>query len=125
MNQTAIIVEYWLLKKCFKLNVGAVKFVRKTKVVVIIIWKGIHSRSDTNRTGAEILSFYYHRLLNCLDQMLAVMLLSQYQLSSSKTVRPCASCGAQCIEHVVRTWSVVYSEAPHSNSMKERDPICA
>ena len=33
--------------------------------------KGIHSRSDTNRTGAEALSFYYSRLLNCLNQMLA------------------------------------------------------
>ena len=29
--------------------------------------KGIHSRSDTNRTGAEGLSFYYPRLLHCLD----------------------------------------------------------
>ena len=37
--------------------------------------KGIHSRPDTNRTGAEGLSFYYPRLLHCLDQMLAVMLL--------------------------------------------------
>ena len=40
--------------------------------------KGIHSRSDTNRTGAEGLSFYYPRLLHCLDQMLAVVLLSQH-----------------------------------------------
>ena len=56
--------------------------------------KGIHSRSDTNRTGAEGLSFYYHRLLNCQDQMLAVMSLSQHQVLSSKTVRPCAPCGA-------------------------------
>ena len=35
--------------------------------------KGIHSRSDTNRTGAEGLSIYYPRLLCCPDQMLAVM----------------------------------------------------
>ena len=34
--------------------------------------KGIHYRSDTNRTRAESLSFYYPRLLHCLDQMLAV-----------------------------------------------------
>ena len=40
--------------------------------------KGIHSGSDTNRTGAEGLSFYYPRLLHCLDQMLAVMSLSQH-----------------------------------------------
>ena len=76
--------------------------------------KSIHSRSDTNRTGAEGLSFYYPRLLHCLDQMLAVMLLSQHRVSSSKTVRPRAPCGARCIGHAVSTWSAVCSEAPHS-----------
>ena len=40
------------------------------------------------------LSFYYPRLLHCLDQMLAVMSLSQHQVSSSKTIRPRAPCGA-------------------------------
>ena len=48
--------------------------------------KGIHSRLDTNRTGAEGLSFYYPRLLHCLNQMLAVVLLSQHRVSSSKIV---------------------------------------
>ena len=76
--------------------------------------KGIHSRSDTNRTGAKGLSFYYPRLLHCLDQMLAVMSLSQHRVSSSKTVRPRAPCGARCIGHAVSTWSAVCSEAPHS-----------
>ena len=76
--------------------------------------KGIHSRSDTNRTGAEGLSFYYPRLLHCLDQMLAVMSLSQHRVSSSKTVRPRAPCGARCIRHTVSTWSAVCLEAPHS-----------
>ena len=76
--------------------------------------KGIHSRSDTNRTGAEVLSFYYPRMLHCLNQMLAVMLLSQHQVLLSKTVRPRAPCDARCIEHAVRTWSAVCSEAPHS-----------
>ena len=76
--------------------------------------KGIHSRPDTNRTGAEGLSFYYPRLLHCLDQMLAVMSLSQHRILSSKTVRPCAPCGARCIGHAVSTWSGVCSEAPHS-----------
>ena len=46
--------------------------------------KGIHSRSNTSRTGAEGLSFYYPRLLHCLNQMLAVV-LSQHRVSSSKT----------------------------------------
>ena len=76
--------------------------------------KGIHSRSDTDRTGAEGLSFYYPRLLHCLNQMLAVVLLSQHRVSSSKTVRPRAPCGARCIGHAVSTWSAVCSEAPHS-----------
>ena len=76
--------------------------------------KGIHSRPDTNRTGAEGLSSYYPRLLYCLDQMLAVMLLSQHRVSSSKTVRPRAPCGARCMGHIVSTWSAVCSEAPHS-----------
>ena len=76
--------------------------------------KGIHSRSDTNRTGAEDLSFYYPRLLHCLDQMLAVISLSQHRVSSSKTVRPRVPCGARCIGHTVSTWSAVCSEASHS-----------
>ena len=67
-----------------------------------------------NRTGAEGLSFYHPRLLHCLDQMLAVVLLSQHRVSSSKTVKPRAPCGARCIGHAVRTWSAVCSEVPHS-----------
>ena len=93
-----------------------------TKVSVIVSFrilrrrrlKGIHSRSDTNRTGAEGLSFYYPRVLHCLGQMLEVMSLSQHRVSSSKTVRPSAPCGARCIGHAVSTWSAVCSEAPHS-----------
>ena len=70
--------------------------------------------SDTNRTGAGGLSFYYPRPLHCLDQMRAVMSLSQHRVSSSKTVRPRAPCGVQCIGHAVSTWSAVCSEVPHS-----------
>ena len=76
--------------------------------------ESIHSRSDTDRTGAEGLSFYYPRLLHCLDQMLAVMSLSQHRVSSSKIVRPRAPCGARCIRHAVSTWFAVCSQAPHS-----------
>ena len=75
--------------------------------------KSIHSRSDTNRTGAEGSLFYYPRMLYCLNQMLAVMSLSQHRVSSSKTVRPRAPCGARCIGHAISTWSAVCSEAPH------------
>ena len=53
-------------------------------------------------------------MLYCLDQMLAVVLLRQHRVSSSKTVRSRASCGARCIGHAVSTWSAVCSEAPHS-----------
>ena len=84
--------------------------------------KGIHSRSDTNRTGAEGLSFYYPRMLHCLNQMLAVVLLSQHRVSSSKTVRPRAPCGAQCLGHAGRTWSAVCSETPHSQFGKGARP---
>ena len=76
--------------------------------------KGSHSRSDTNRTGTEGLSFYYSRLLYCLNQMLAVVLLTQHGILYSKTVRPRAPCGARCTGHAVRTWSAVCSETPHS-----------
>ena len=87
--------------------------------------KGIHSRSVTNRTGAEGLSFYYPGLLHRLNQMLAVMSLSQHQVSSSKTVRPHAPCGTQCIGHAVNTWSAVCSEAPHLQFSEGESPICA
>ena len=38
----------------------------------------------------------------------------QHRVSSSKTFRPCAPCGARCIGHAVSTWSAACSEAPHS-----------
>ena len=60
------------------------EFLSRTKVEIFASrrrrhrLKGIHSRSDTNRTGDEGLSFYYPRLLHCLNQMLAVVLLNQH-----------------------------------------------
>ena len=81
---------------------------------IVFVWKGIHSRSGTNRTGASSLSFYYLRLLYCPDQMLAEILLSQHRVSSSKTVRLCAPCGARYMGHTIRTWSAVCLEASHS-----------
>ena len=100
----------------------ALQFEALVVVVVVVVWKGIHSRSNTNRTGDEGLSFYYPRLLYCLNQMLAVMLLSQHRVSSSKTVRPRAPCGARCIGHAVITRSAVCSEAPHSQFGEEARP---
>ena len=87
--------------------------------------KGIYSRSDTNRTGAEGLSFYCPRLLHCLNQMLAVMSSSQHRVSSSKTVRPRAPCGARCIGMLL-VHGLRFALRRHTrNSVKERHPICA
>ena len=98
----------------FKSNWLLIKRILAQLVVVVVVCKGIHFWSGTNRTGAEGLSFYYPKLLYCLDQMLAVMLLSQHRVSSSKTVRTRAPCGARFIGHAVRTWSAVCSAALQS-----------
>ena len=50
------------------------------------------------------------------------MLLSQHRVSSSKTVRLCAPCGARCIGHPVRTWSAVCSVALYSQFGEEARP---
>ena len=95
------------------------------KLFVFVVWKGIHSRSNTNRTGTKSLSFYYPRLLYCQDQRLAVMLVSQHRVSSSKTVRPCAPCGARCMGHAIRTWFAVCSETAHLQfGHKARPHLC-
>ena len=55
----------------------------------------------------------------------AVVLLSQHRVSSSKTVRPRAPCGARCIGHAVITWSAVCAEAPHSQlGERARPHLC-
>ena len=61
----------------------------------VIIWNDIHSRSDTNRSGAEGLSFYYPRILYCPD-----LTLLEHHLQFVQRRRTC-------------------------NSIKERDLICA
>ena len=49
---------------------------RKKIVIVAVVWEATHSGWGTNRTGAEVLSFYYPTIVYCTDQMLEVMLLS-------------------------------------------------
>ena len=71
------------------------------------------------RMGTEGLSFYHPNLLCCLDQMLAVMELSQHLVLSSKTVRPINPQGARCMGHVKIMWSAVCSLAPHSHFAEE------
>ena len=57
--------------------------------------------------------------------MLAMVLLSQHRVLSSKTVRPRAPCGARCIGHAVSTWSAVCSEVPHSQfGERARPHLC-
>ena len=67
------------------------------------------------KMGTEGLSFYYPNLLCCLDQMLAVIMLSQHLVSLSKTVRPIIPRGARCMGHVKIMWSAVCLLAPHSH----------
>ena len=56
--------------------------------------------------------------------MLAVVLLSQHRVLSSKTVRPHAPCGARCIGHAVSTWSAVCSEVPQLQFGEGARPHC-
>ena len=94
-------------------------------VVVVMVWKGIYSWSVTNRLGAEGLSFYYRRLLYCTDQMLAVMMLSQHRVLSSKFVRFSAPYGARCLRHAIRMRSAVCSWVSHSQfGERAIHPIC-
>ena len=65
--------------------------------------------------GPRVYPFYYPRLLYCLDQMLAVTVLSQHRVLSSKTVSPLAPCSVRGMGHVIRTWSAVRLEATHSD----------
>ena len=74
------------------------------------------------KMGAESLSFYHTNLLCCLDQMLAVIELSQHLVSSSKTVWPTISRGARCVGHVKIMWSAVCSLAPHLQFAEEARP---
>ena len=50
------------------------------------------------------------------NQMLAVMLLSQHRVSTSKTVSPRIPVGARCTGHVKIMCSAVRSAASHSQS---------
>ena len=57
--------------------------------------------------------------------MLAVMALTQHRVSSSKTVRPRASCGTRCIGQALKRGLRFVQRRRTHNSAKERDPICA
>ena len=71
-----LMMSDWSIESLSKQNPFRTVCQNKLSFVVIVVWKGIHARSDTNKTGAKCLSFYYPftTLLYCPDQMLAVML---------------------------------------------------
>ena len=87
--------------------------------VVFVHLKGHPLQVRHKQNWAEVLSFYYARMLYCLDQMLAVMVLDQHRVSSCKTVRPRAPSGAACMGHAIRTWSAVCSEEPAHSQLGE------
>ena len=77
------------------------------------------------KMGAQGLFLFHTSLLCCIDQMLAVIELSQHLVSLSKTVRPIISRGARCMGHVKIMWSAVCSLAPHSHfAEKARPHLC-
>ena len=74
------------------------------------------------RMGTEGSSFYHPSLLCCLDQILAVMELSQHLVLSFKTVRPIIPQSARCLQYVEIMWSAVCSLAPHTQFVEEARP---
>ena len=72
-------------------------------VFVVVVWKCMHSGSVTKTRAEDLLPIYYPRLLYFPDQMLAVVVLSQHRVLSSKIVRPRSPCDALCMEHAIRT----------------------
>ena len=64
------------IEKKRKENENVSDWSRDTTNQKSLSFEGHPLRSDTSITGAKGLSFYYSRLLNCLNQMLAVVLLS-------------------------------------------------
>ena len=70
--------------------------------------------------------FDYPQLLYRLDQMMAMMMQSQYRVLSSKTVRPRALRRFSYKRHAIRTWSAVCLMARHSQLGKGARPyLCA
>ena len=105
----------------FKINNKSnVYFQNPVKAITLFFQNPLHPHSSSFEGYPLMVRHKQDWGLYCLDQMpgsdqmLAMMSLSQHRVSSSKTVRPRAPCGARCIGHAVSTWSAVCSEAPHS-----------
>ena len=70
-----------------------------------------HPRQKQQR-NSNVVELLNHPLFR--NQMLAVMVLSQHRVSTSKTVSPRIPVGARCTGHVRIICSAVCSAAPHS-----------
>ena len=80
--------------------------------------------SDTNRTGAEGLSFYYPQAAVVPESDAGSGVIkpaSSFVIQNRQT--SCSMwCPMYCIGHAVITWSAVCSEAPHSQFSEEARP---
>ena len=74
----------------------------------------IHSSSATEQDWGRGFILLPPQAGVLADQMLAVIVLSQHRVSSSKTVSPRIPLGARCVGHTRITCSAVCSTAPHS-----------
>ena len=69
--------------------------------VVVVVWSGTQTQFGPSqiKARAEGLSFYHPGLLSYPDEMLAVVVLSQHRVSSSKASRPRVPFGTSCMRH--------------------------
>ena len=84
----------------------------------------VHWQSDSSKKvpAMDEVQMYKQKVFNSFlplgrdpyFQMLAVMVLSQHRVSTSKTVSPRIPAGARCTGHVGMMCSAVCSTAPHS-----------
>ena len=76
-----------------------------------------------NKLGPKVYSLLHQAAV--LPKSNAGNELSQHQILSSKTVRPCAPCGVLCMDHAIKTGSEVCSGAPHSQFVERtRSHLC-
>ena len=78
-------------------------------VLLLLLLEGIHIHVENSSKTSMLLN---HPLFR--NQMLAVMVLSQHRVSTSKTASPRIPVGARCTGHVRIICSAVCSAAPHS-----------
>ena len=95
-------------------------------VVVVVVCKRIHSRSDKNRIATEGLSFYSHDVVLHVSDAGNGGGVEPELRFLIQTVRLCAPCGARCMGHVIRTWFLVCSMVPNwqtGNFLKKQEPF--